>query len=445
MSEVLWLAEIVAYTGAGTSTLRYASGRGHVTGPAETPASAFYDARMKQPSLLQQDMYTPGKTGGASRTATGSLVLLNGDGALDALLTYGFDGRQVVIRRGTVGAAYPSGFPVVFTGTMEQAEFSDTEITIRIRDRQAILDVPMQPTKYAGSNSLPSGLEGVATDLKGKPKPLVYGVVSNVPAVCVNTSKLIYQVNDGAVTSIDNVYDRGIALGKTLTIAAGGGSASNNASSHDGVTWGLGPTGGISADCACQNAPSGTLIFGTGSYVYWSTDGDTWSNHQISASFIIAALAYDGTGTYCAFGNNGGTAEFWTASSLGGAWTSRTTTMGAAQCFCGIWDSANSQFIAGGALGKIAASPTGVTWTAQSVGIATGILTISAGSSKVCISASGALLYTSPAGVTGTWTLRTTPTGWTEVWSNVFVNSLFLLGGDHGTLATSPDAISWTN
>jgi hypothetical protein len=48
-----------------------------------------------------------------------------------------------------------------------------------------------------------------------------YGVVKNVPAPCVNTSKLIYQVNDGAVDSIDAVYDRGVPLlvGRTVLSA----------------------------------------------------------------------------------------------------------------------------------------------------------------------------------------------------------------------------------
>ena len=60
--------------------------------------------------------------------------------------------------------------------------------------------------------SLPAGVEGVVGDLAGKPKPLLFGVVTNIAPPCVNTARLIYQVNDGTITSLDDVYDRGVAL-----------------------------------------------------------------------------------------------------------------------------------------------------------------------------------------------------------------------------------------
>ncbi|KKL24278.1 hypothetical protein LCGC14_2416890, partial [marine sediment metagenome] len=52
----------------------------------------------------------------------------------------------------------------------------------------------------------------VAGDLKGKPKPVLYGVVQNIAPPLVNTSKLIYQVADATLNSVDAVYDRGVAL-----------------------------------------------------------------------------------------------------------------------------------------------------------------------------------------------------------------------------------------
>jgi hypothetical protein len=54
-------------------------------------------------------------------------------------------------------------------------------------------------------------VEGVA-DIAKSPKPLLYGQVFNIAPIIVNSSKLTYQINDGAITSIGAVYDRGIAL-----------------------------------------------------------------------------------------------------------------------------------------------------------------------------------------------------------------------------------------
>jgi hypothetical protein len=96
---------------------------------------------------------------------------------------------------------------------MEQAEFSWQAMTIRVRDRQQDIAKPLQQTRYAGNNSLPNGLEGVATDIKGRPKPLVFGRVFNAPITLVNSSRLIYQAHDGsALQSVDGVYDRGNPL-----------------------------------------------------------------------------------------------------------------------------------------------------------------------------------------------------------------------------------------
>src|SRR5689334_16027060 len=112
MSRELFLVEIVAYDPniGATRTLRYSTGEGHVTGPAETPANTYYDPRVKQPLAMSRNMFLPAATRGRSSTGFGDLVLKNGDGALDDFLRLAFDGRAVTVRRGPVGAAYPGGF-----------------------------------------------------------------------------------------------------------------------------------------------------------------------------------------------------------------------------------------------------------------------------------------------------------------------------------------------
>jgi hypothetical protein len=153
-------------------------------------------------------MFGNGTTKGASVVGFGEIQLINLDGGLDPLINYGFDGRSIVIKELIVATGIAT---VLFGCSMEQPVFTNDEISLRIKDPQIAFQVPLQTNKYAGSNTLPTGVEGTA-DIKGKPKPLAYGEVHNATPVLVNTSKLIYQGNDGALFSIPAVYDKGVAL-----------------------------------------------------------------------------------------------------------------------------------------------------------------------------------------------------------------------------------------
>lgn len=204
-----YLAELGATVDAAGSFawLRFSSG----TGYAHPSAPGYYAPRILQPANFRRDLFAEGKIGGASRPGFGELVLINVDGGLDPLIGYGFAGLPFVLKLGDEGQPYDS-FVTVLAGTLEQPSFSWTDVRLRVRDRQALFDQPLQTNRYGGSNSLPNGLDGVAGDLAGRPKPLVFGKVRNIAPPCVNTARLIFQVNDGAVASIDQVYDRGLAL-----------------------------------------------------------------------------------------------------------------------------------------------------------------------------------------------------------------------------------------
>lgn len=197
----------------GVVSLYYAS-QGFVTKPTDTPANIYYDGRIQQPANVQRAVFGGSKTFGATTIGYGELVMVNNDGELDHLIGLGFDGREIVIELGIVTPS-DAGVPTwitVLVGTMEQPEFNWDKVTVRVRDRQQDLVKPIQLNKYAGNNVLPSGLEGVAGDLMGKPKPRLYGPGFNLPVPAANTSKLVYQVSDGAIYSVPAVYDRGVVL-----------------------------------------------------------------------------------------------------------------------------------------------------------------------------------------------------------------------------------------
>lgn len=208
----VFLVEIGAHDGSSTTTLRYSSGRGMMTLPSETPANAWYAPRVAQPIGFKRTMFANARVLGGTTVGTGEIVLLNTDQGLATLRDYGIDGRDVVVRIGQPGAAYPSGYTTLLSGTAEQVEVNATEVRVRLRDKLQLLTLPVQATLYAGTNSLPAGVEGTADDIKGQRKPLLFGRRYQIDPVLVNTARLIYQIHDGSIEAVDGVYDQGVAL-----------------------------------------------------------------------------------------------------------------------------------------------------------------------------------------------------------------------------------------
>ena len=213
----IWLAHLTVYDPAilGTRVL-YFSSQGYTSSSLYPPggvAHTAYDPRIKQPAVLRRDCFDAGTTGGASRVGYGALELVNMDGGLDYLADLGIDGQPISLLIGSMSRGGSPVWDTVLTGTVEQPSIGWSSVTLRLRDRQAELAKPLSPTTYLGNNALPLGLEGV-DDLKGKNKPKLFGRVFNVAPPLVNTSKLIYQVSDGAIFSVDAVYDRGLGLTK---------------------------------------------------------------------------------------------------------------------------------------------------------------------------------------------------------------------------------------
>jgi len=211
MSEII-LIDIACHTGSAPATLRFST-QGFVTGAADTPAHTYYEGRVKQPGNIQRTVFDKGATFGSSKVGYGEVVLVNSDGALDAYLTYGFAGFGITIQRGVMAPnqSVPT-WTTVLQGTMDSVDFSWSEVSIKVRDRQQELTKPIQATRYGGTNSLPNGLDGVATDIKGNGRPILYGRVYNITPPQVNTSRRIFELSDGVIQSVDAVYDRGTAL-----------------------------------------------------------------------------------------------------------------------------------------------------------------------------------------------------------------------------------------
>lgn len=156
-------------------------------------------------------IFGDGKTFGAAAINTGFIKLVNVNGDRDRLRKYAFNGYPVTVRLGDNTQEY-STFTTLVTGTVQQPVVSKQDILFRLRDRVQELDKPINPTKYLGNNTLPDGVQGVTTDLKGRNKPLLRGYAWNFSPPLVNTSKMVYQLSCKQINGIDWVKDGGVSL-----------------------------------------------------------------------------------------------------------------------------------------------------------------------------------------------------------------------------------------
>ena len=108
---------------------------------------------------------------------------------------------------------------VLMTGTMEQVLIGLDDIRIRTRDRQAVLEKPVQNDTFQGKNVLPDGVDGL-DDIKGQVKPDGWGRIKNAELICVNTVKNIYQLSSESIQSIAAIYDSGVLLSRGVQVVS---------------------------------------------------------------------------------------------------------------------------------------------------------------------------------------------------------------------------------
>lgn len=472
--------------GSGAAVTKYYGTRGFATASTDTPAKTHIDERLKQPLQINRTMFAPNATRGRSIVGTGDIVLVNGDGSLDDFGdSYSVDGRTVKVYKGTIGAAYPSGWTKIFEGTMQGVEVTQEFVSLKIRDALSFLNVPLQTTKYTGGGL--GTLEGTEDTLKGKPKPICYGKVRNVAPPFVEAPKLIAQVSDGLVNSIDAVYDRGVQLKPTYPpmLVAVGISGKIQTSSDDGVTWdertnpdgtnldavayarGIWVAGGVAGSLITSedgiNWTSRTSGFGSSKItdidflvdrffaagedgkIATSTDGETWTRLAAlpfsSSPPELQSLIY-GNGVYLTcfddeilYSPDG---INWESTTISGK-TFQTLTYG------------NGVFVAAGnasAVPIIYTSTDGVNWTSRTVPASHtigGYRGAAYGDGVYCLVGVGPIIATSTDGTT--WTARTSAASGTlndVQWDGAQFVCVAGATTSDGEIQTSPTGATWT-
>ena len=192
-------------TTSANGKLRVATGSGFFPAPPDPG----YLPRLEHPGQIAFSIR--GAEGGRRTSNWGDLIVSDPDGALTAdLSNCFFDGRWVWVFTIDPDAGWGS-LEYIYKAAVDTVAFDLETIRFRLRDRHIDLDTPFSDVKYLGDNSGGAGIEG-SEELKDKRKPRILGRIANLEAVCVNPAKLIYQVNDGAIANLINVFDAGAYL-----------------------------------------------------------------------------------------------------------------------------------------------------------------------------------------------------------------------------------------
>jgi hypothetical protein len=192
------LVEADAYSGAAVVT-RYMSNLGYVSTPSDTPASTAYDDIVVSVPAIRSAMADVFR--GRSLVSFGDIDIDNSGGGLDSWLLDKWDGRPVLMYLGD--PSWPKAdFRLVFSGVVADIKARDNAtLTLSIRDRQRLLDVPALTTLVGGTDST-----------KDMRRPVCYGQCFRVRPLLIDSAARKYAVHDGQINSIDAVYDGGVAI-----------------------------------------------------------------------------------------------------------------------------------------------------------------------------------------------------------------------------------------
>lgn len=204
------------YPSGGTPI--YAAVLPFITLSSDTLTNQQFEGTLRKALTFQRSIVDGSGFGGGS-SGYGELEIENSEGRYDTTFQNNtIDGRPLVVRYGQITlpdrpASYNT-YPALLAGIALDWHLDNQTLRIEIRDNTFKLEVPACSGVYSGAG----GVNGAA-DMAGKRKPRAFGQLTptsgsggNVTPALIDPTNRVYQVNDGAVSSIPDVYDSGYAL-----------------------------------------------------------------------------------------------------------------------------------------------------------------------------------------------------------------------------------------
>lgn len=186
------------------------SNEDYVSSHADDPADFYWPARIvDDPDYMRGTTVFSWSSGGNAAPPLDAVTVDNPDGALDFLLEYDMRDLQVRARLGYDFQALSTFVDVGNTVVENLAIPSEQQLQLVFRDKSALLDKPLQPTKW------PAGMP--VAELEAKAKPLAMGSLKWVPLTVVDAVNLEYAFTDAPWTRTTAILDQGV----TITDATG--------------------------------------------------------------------------------------------------------------------------------------------------------------------------------------------------------------------------------
>lgn len=251
------------------------------TAPDDDPPNRPYLPRLTQALTLQRDVGIAPGEGGVIGLDKGEIQIENADRALDELvLNYAVDGRPVTVRRVQPGQTLAEAV-TVYTGYAQGWKLANnSRALLSLRSALYRLRVMLQSNLYAGTGNKEGG-----ADLANKRKPLCYGKPYNVPCTLLDLTLLLYQVHDGSVENIPEVFDGGVVLTQ----------GADHATYADLVNPSNDPAGGTYSTCLAEG------LFRLGTQPVYPVTANVWGDntggtHWLTTADIVRRFLLDRLG-----------------------------------------------------------------------------------------------------------------------------------------------------
>ena len=169
---------------------------------------------------LRRDVVKSGRAFGEAGVSGGVLEVANvhagqsqAEPGLDELVDHGF-GFIIELRLAASATQAYADTTLLAKGTAALQRAGFDRLLVRIRDRREETEKALQTLLFAGTNVGTTGTEGLASDLKDRPKPDAFGAeLFQVPLLPANAANEVWQIDAIRIGAPPVVYDGLVQLG----------------------------------------------------------------------------------------------------------------------------------------------------------------------------------------------------------------------------------------